>query len=106
MANINVAVKKAESPAEKLARLERENAEMLNQLRAMKAAQGEFKLAVTVAREAGTNGPKDKGSKGGSLAISVGNSHIYPSMAVIEAVLEHAEEIREFIGKHAGELTR
>lgn len=110
------AVAKVESPMEKLARLERENAEMRAEIAAKEAKEmaeaGELTLSVTVAREPGTRGKdaaekaKDKGSKGGSLAIGVGKTRLFPSKAAILKILDSADEIRAYVTEHSAELTR
>lgn len=94
---------RSETPQQTLARLLAENAALKQQ---MQAKAGEFMLDVTVQRAAGTKGANDKGSKGGTLNIALGNQHIYPSVAMIHACLDRADEIREFVTRNADKLTR
>ena len=108
--NTNTAKVVSESPAEMLARVLRENAELQKLVSAMAereaAKAGEFSLDVTRYRAPGTKGKDDKGAKGGTLAIGLGKQHIYPSLAMVNAILDRADEIRDFIKAHAAELTR
>jgi hypothetical protein len=109
MAQQNTAAK-AETLEERLARVLAENEALKKQAAANEAeAQrkaGEFGLAVTVERAPGTRGKDDKGSKGGTLAVSLGKQHVYPSKLMVMAIIDHADEIKAFIKENATKITR
>src|SRR5262249_46013911 len=62
------ATPKAETPEQKLARLEAENASLLAAANTGSSA-GKLTLKISLPRAAGTNGKDDKGSDGGGVSV-------------------------------------
>ena len=61
---------KPETPEQKLARLEAENAKLRAEANARKGTGfGQIRFKVSAHREPGTNGKDDKGTKGGGVSI-------------------------------------
>lgn len=107
---------KLETIEEKLARMERENAALRDEIAAKKQAEidkvGVFALDVTVQRDDATIVGKDgkeyfrKGAKGGSLRIMLGKQNVFCSLAMALAIVEHVGEIKSYVEANKDKITR
>lgn len=108
MADKNNAAKAVvlETPEQMLARVMAENAALKAQVANQRPTGGAFRMAVSVARAPGTNGPTDKGAKGGALSVyGVGRFGVHLYREQWEKIFDHVDEMKAFIAANADKLS-